>query len=303
MCASHGAAQGHYIGGSFNTNDYFVPPSPGWVFTLYYSFSGTEFYNASGEKADIIPISQNPPVNITIGQNVNTHSVIPMALYFGKGKILNASWGFLALPMLNNPSANIALDYYVGQNNLGGQDININSFGLGDLYLQPIWLTWDKKKLSTSFSYGIWVPVGKYSVNSPENVGLGYWSHNVRIASRYKPSSSLGFTGALTYEINSKQNGVNFTEAPHLSFDYAASHHFPKGHEIGLFGFGTWQAGTDKGQKAVVPADRIGGLGVYGSYWFIPGKFGALTRFTGNFGTRNRYGGVSFQVGLNYLAM
>ena len=301
--AQKNLAQGHYVGGSFNTNDYFVPPSPGWVFTLFYSFTGTNFYNASGKKADIIQVSQNPPVNIAMGQNVKTHSIIPLVLYFGKGKILNANWGFLVLPMLNNPNANIALDYYLGQNNVGGQDIDINSFGLGDMYLQPIWLTWDKKKVSTTFSYGLWAPVGKYTVNSPENVGLGYWSHNFRVASRYKPSTSWGFTGALTYEINSKQKDVNFTEAPHFTFDYAASYNFPKGHEIGMFGFGTWQAGTDKGQKAEVPADRIGGLGIYGAYWFIPGKFGTLTRFTRNFGTRNRYGGIAFQIGLNFLIM
>lgn len=303
LLAQDTRAQGHYIGGSFNTNDYFVPPSPGWVFTLFYSYTNTNFYNASGKKADIIQVSQNPPVNVAMGQQVKTHSIIPLVLYFGKGKILNANWGFLVLPMLNNPNANIALDYYLGQNNIGGQDIDIHSFGLGDMYLQPIWLTWHKKKISTTISYGLWAPVGKYTANSPENVGLGYWSHNFRVASRYKPSKSWGFTGALTYEINSKQKDVYFTEAPHITFDYAASYNFTMGHEIGLFGFGTWQSGTDKGQKGNLPADRILGLGLYGAYWFFPGKFGALTRFTRNFGTRNRYGGIAFQFGLNYLIM
>lgn len=297
-------AQGHYVGGSFNTNDYFVPPSPGWVFTLYYSYSGTDFHNASGNKADIIQISQNPPVNISLGQKVKTHSIIPMALYFGKGKVLNANWGVLLLPMLNNPNANIALDFYLGQNNVGGRDIDIRSFGFGDMYVQPIWLTWGAtRKFTTTFSYGTWIPIGKYQLNNPENVGLGYWSHNLRIAGRYKPKTQWGFTGALTYEINSRQKGVSFTEAPHLSLDLAASYNFPKGHELGLFGFGTWQAGTDKGQKAPVPADRIGGLGIYGSYWIKPGKYGVLTRFTSNLGTRNRYGGAAFQIGLNYLLM
>jgi hypothetical protein len=301
--AQYAVAQGHYVGGSFNTNDYFVPPSPGWVFTLFYSYSNTNFYNSNGQKADIIQLSQNPPVNIAMGQKVQTHSIIPMGIYFGKKKIFNANWGILALPMINNPNASIALDYYLGQSNVAGQKIDIHSFGLGDMYLQPVWLTWNKKKLSVTFSYGIWLPIGKYSANSPENVGLGYWSHNIRFASRYKPSAPWAFTGALTYEISSQQKDVNFTEAPHLSLDLASSYNFPKGHELGLFGFGTWQTGTDKGQKAILPPDRIGGLGVYGAYWFVPGKFSAMTRFTGNFGTRNRYGGFAFQFGLNYLIM
>jgi hypothetical protein len=303
ILSPHARAQGHYVGGSFNTNDYFVPPSPGWVLTMYYSFSGTNFRNGAGEKVDVIQVSQNPPVNISIGQDVVTHSVIPMALYFGKKKILNANWGVLVLPMLNNPTANIALDYYVGQDNAGSSDVKFSSFGFGDMYIQPIWLTWNKKKLSTTFSYGIWMPTGKYELNSTDNIGLGYWSHNLRVASRYKPSAPWAFTGALTLEINQQQKGAEFTEAPHVSLDYAASYNFPKGHELGMFGFGTWQGDTDKGQKAINSADRILGIGIYGAYWIKPGKFGTLARFTTNYGTRNRYGGIAFQIGLNYLIM
>ncbi len=224
-----------------------------------------------------------------------------MFLYFGKGTVLNAHWGVLVLPMFNNPNANIALDYYIDQGAVGGSEININTFGLGDLYLQPVWLTWDKNKFSTTFSYGLWMPTGRYEANGSENVGLGYWSHNIRVAERFKPTPSTALTGALTYEINSKQKDVDFTEAPHLTFDYAASYNFTMGHELGLFGFGTWQTGEDKGEKAVLLKDKIYGIGLYGSYWFIPGKFGTLGRFATNFGTRNRYGGFGFQVGLNYL--
>jgi hypothetical protein len=145
------------------------------------------------------------------------------------------------------------------------------------------------------------MPTGKYQVNDPENVGLGYWSHNFRVASRYKPNAKISLTGALTYELNGKQKDVDFTEASHLTFDYAASYNFTMGHEVGIMGFGAWQTGNDKGEKAVLLKDQIYGLGLYGSYWFVPGKFGVLGRVLNNFGTRNRYGGFAFQIGLNYL--
>lgn len=294
-------AQGHYNGGSFNTNDYFIPSASGWVFSLYYSYSDMNYYNDSGNKTDVIEISQNPPFLVELGQSVKTHSVIPMISYFGKNKILSAKWGILALPMINNPNANIALDFYSGQSIADSRNININSFGLGDFYLQPLWLTWDKNKFSTTFSYGAWIPIGKYEINDTENVGLGYWSHNFRVMGRYKPKDKISLTTGFTYEINSKQKGTDFKEAPHLTIDYGASYNFTMGHELGFFGFGTWQMGDDNGEKAVLNNDQIYGLGVYGSYWFKPGKFGILSRFTNNFGTRNRFGGASFQVGLNYL--
>lgn len=294
-------AQGHYNGGSFNTNDYFVPPASGWVFSLYYSYSNMNYFNDSGEKTDVIEISEDPSFSVELGQKVNTHSIIPMISYFGKSKVLNARWGILALPMLNNPNANIALDFYSGQTVAGTSNIKINSFGLGDFYLQPIWLTWEKNKISVTASYGAWIPIGKYKTNDSENVGLGYWSHNFRTIARYKLKEKINLTSGLTYEINSKQKGTDFVEASHLTFDYGTSYNFLMGHEIGLYGFATWETGNDKGEKAVLNNDQIYGLGVYGSYWFVPGKIGVLSRFTNNFGVKNRFGGPSFQIGINYL--
>jgi hypothetical protein len=301
VASSNLYSQGHYNGGSFNPNDYFVSSASGWVFSLYYSYSQMDYYNASGDKTDIIEINQNPPFSVEVDQKVKTHSVIPMLIYFGKGKIMNANWGFMALPIINNPNANIALDFYLDQNISSSQSIDIKSFGFGDFYLQPIWLTWEKNRLSTTFSYGLWIPVGKYETNDPENVGLGYWSHNFRVATRFKPNSKLGFTGAVTFELNNKQKGVDFTEAPHLTFDFGGSYNFTMGHEIGFFGFGTWQTGNDQGEKAVLLKDQCYGLGIYSSYWFVPGKFGVLSRFSNNFGCQNRFGGLSFQFGINYL--
>lgn len=78
-------AQGHYAGSSFNPNDYFIPANSGWVFPLYYGFSNSNFYDASGSKSNVIEINQNPPVFLEMGQNVKTHSIIPMMIYFGKG--------------------------------------------------------------------------------------------------------------------------------------------------------------------------------------------------------------------------
>ena len=108
-------AQGHYNGGSFNPNDYFVPSAKGWVFSLYYSYSQMDYYNDYRNKTDVIEINENPPVSVVMGQNVRTHSVIPMISYFGEIKMLKARWGILALPTVNNPNADIALDFYTSQ--------------------------------------------------------------------------------------------------------------------------------------------------------------------------------------------
>jgi hypothetical protein len=294
-------SQGHYMGSSFNPNDYFAPP-PGFIIPAYYGYSNMNFYNANGDKSDkLINPQPGNPTSLNISQNVKTSSYILMLIYGAKSKILNANWGFMVIPTLNQPSANIALDYFSNQTGTGTASFKTRSFGLGDIYLQPIWLTWNKPKWNHSVTYGIWAPIGKYKVGDAENVGLGYWSHNLRVASKYKISNQLISTVAATYEFNSKQKGVDFKEASHLTLDYGLAYTMLMGHEIGMFGFYTQQVGTDKGSSGSFLSDKYFGLGMYGSYWIKPGKFGLLARVTQNFGAINRFAGTSFQIGLNTL--
>jgi len=293
--------QGHYTGSGFNPNDYFTAP-PGFIVPVYYSFSNMDFYNEDGEKTDVLinPVPGNP-TSLELSQNVKTNSFILMMIYGAKSKILNADWGFMLIPSFNNPSANIALDYYTHQTGAGNTSFKTNSWGLGDMYLQPVWLTWNKPMWSYSLTYGIWAPVGKYTVGDAENVGLGYWSHNFRAATKYKPSPQWLVTLATTYEINTEQKDVDFTEAPHITIDYGTSHTLKKGHEIGLFGFYTTQIGKDQGTEGSFLSDSYFGIGGYGSYWIKPGKFGVLARLTQHFGTTNRFAGTAFQIGFNTL--
>lgn len=300
--ASFAFGQGHYSGGSFNPGDYFVSPVSGFILPVYYSHSNQNFFNSSGQKSDIL-IHPNPddPTTLNMGQNVSTNSALIMAIYAGRKKILKANWGMMLMPLFSSPTANVVLDYYSSNTGSGAKKFSSKSFGMGDLYLQPVWLSWDTRKWAYSFTYGVYIPIGKYKENDVKNIGLGYFSHNIRVAAKYKATPQLSFTMAPTIEINNKQRGVDFTEAPHLTLDAGGFYTFPKGHEIGLYGYYTKQLGNDKGAEGSHFNDRIFGVGAYGSYWFIPGRFSILARVVQNVGARDRFGGVAASIGLNFL--
>lgn len=306
MCLTCSTAfgQGHYGGASFNPGDYFVPPASGFILPVYYSYMKQNFYNSAGKKSDVL-INPRPddPTSLNIGQSVSTNSAIIMAMYAGRQKILNASWGMMLIPILSSPTANIALDYYSTQTGSGVKRFQSNSFGFSDLYFQPIWLSWEEKKWTYSFTYGVFLPIGKYKAGDMKNVGLGYFSQDIRVATRFKPTGQWTVSLAATIELNSKQRGVDFREAPHFTADYGGSYTFLKGHEIGAYGYYTTQMGHDKGTEGLRLSDRIFGIGAYGSYWFIPGKFGILGRVVQNLGARNRFGGFTATVGLNLLLL
>lgn len=301
LCAV-GYSQGHYNGSSFNPNDYFAPHE-GFIIPVWYGYADMNYYNAKGHKSDqLINPAPDNPTSLQIEQKVQTHSFIAMAIYGGKGKILNANWGMMIIPTLNSPAANIALDYYSIQTGSGRYDFTNKSIGFGDMYIQPIWLSWKQGNFQYALNYGVWAPTGKYKPNDLDNGGHGYWSHNIRVALKYKPSTKVNLSIAPTLELNQWQKDTDFKEGSHLTIDFGGSHLLnSRGDEVGLFGHYTKQISGDKGTQGGFVSDQTAGVGGFVSYWIVPHKIGLMARVTQNFSTENRFGGIAFQTGINFL--
>lgn len=302
LSSSTAFSQGHYTGSSFNPGDYFAPHA-GWIIPVWYGYANMDYYNRKGEQSDqLINPAPGNPTELHIKQNVKTHSFILMAIYGGKGKILGANWGMMVIPTLNSPTANIALDYYSIQTGPGNYVFTNKSLGIGDMYIQPVWLSWTKGKFSYALNYGVWAPAGKYKPGDLDNGGHGYWSHNIRLAGRVKPANRLNVTLAATLEMNQWQKDTDFKEGSHLTLDLGGSYVLnTKGDEVGLFSHYTQQVSDDKGTNGGFVSDRMAGVGGFYSYWIKPMKIGLMARITQNFSTRNRFGGMAAQAGVNFL--
>lgn len=295
-------SQGHYNGSAFNPGDYFAPHA-GWIVPVYYGYANMNYYNSAGNKSDqLINPAPGNPTSLHIEQHVITHSFIVMAIYGGKGKILGANWGMMVIPTLNSPTANIALDYYSHQTGSGNYLFTHKTIGFGDMYIQPVWLSWTKGKWSYAVNYGVWAPTGRYKPHDLDNAGLGYWSHDIRVASRVKPASGLSVTLAATMEINHWQKDTDFKEGNHLAIDFGGSYVLDKrGDEAGIFSHYTKQISDDKGTTGSFLSDRIWGVGGFGSYWIKPGRIGIMGRVTQNFSARGRFAGTAVQAGVNFI--
>lgn len=295
-------SQGHYNGSSFNPGDYFAP-HPGWIIPVWYGYADMNYHNAAGKKSDVLinPAPGNP-TSLHIKQHVVTQSFILMAIYGGKGKVFGADWGMMVIPTLNSPTADIALDYYSSQTGSGNYVFTNKSLGFGDMYIQPVWLSWTKGKFSYALNYGVWAPTGRYKPHDLDNGGHGYWSHNIRVAGRIKTVSKINVTLAGTLEVNQWQKDTDFKEGSHLTFDLGGSYLLNKrGDEIGLFGNYASQISDDKGTNGGFVSDRITGIGGYGSYWIKPMRIGLMGRITQNFAGKNRFAGTAVQAGVNIL--
>ncbi len=186
------------------------------------------------------------------------------------------------------------------------QDIPLfdnNNTGMGDPYAIPFNASWAVSSmwvLSTQYSF--WAPIGEYAPNRSDNVGLGYWSHDVRGTVSYLPLGNPGLllSASLLYEVNGRKEGYDLRPAPHTSMELGASMALSDRLIVGGMMGAIWEVADASGANATEDGrDRMLNAALEISYWFIPGELGAMGRLTRELSVRDRFEGTTYTLGLN----
>jgi hypothetical protein len=146
-----------------------------------------------------------------------------------------------------------------------------SAFGIGDMFVRPVWLGVSTSKWELNGSYGFYAPIGEYDTEhfrvspgrliktaAPSNLGHGYWTHQFQavIGGYPTPERNTALLGAITYELNGKKEGFDLTPGANLTLNWGLSHLLPVKDEkplqfeLGLAGFDTWQVTDDTGADA-----------------------------------------------------
>jgi hypothetical protein len=175
--------------------------------------------------------------------------------------------------------------------------------GLADLYAIPVNLTWHLNSMwAVSAQYAFWAPVGEYSPTRSDNVGLGYWSHDIRGTVSFFPLGNPGLliSASVLEEVNGRKQGYDLRPAPHTVVELGVSQAFSESFMVGLLAGGIWETGDASGSDAAEDGrDRMINTSLEASYWFIPGQLGAMARVTQELHARDRFQGTTYTVGIN----
>jgi hypothetical protein len=131
---------GHYAGGLVNIRDVIMPPAPGVYAAVYYYYTTDQLNNANGDKISSVNINPGPGPGVTVNVHVdvNIDVIVPILMWVAPPKILGAHYvGFIA-PSFADSGLDAALSTATGR----GVGTNTKSFGVGDLFVEPIWLDW-----------------------------------------------------------------------------------------------------------------------------------------------------------------
>ncbi|WCT09998.1 SphA family protein [Mucilaginibacter jinjuensis] len=129
--------------------------------------------------------------------------------YVSSLKILGANYG-----------ASVLLPF--AQNRIQGNNVDSkSSFAYSDTYLQPFQLGWKTKVADVVFSYGMYIPTGKYEFGGSSNAGLGMFTNEFQTGTtlRLDPKGSISFSSLFSYEIHNDKKGTDIKPGDILSIE------------------------------------------------------------------------------------
>ena len=303
---------GHYFPGLPNVRDLIVP-DPGVYFTGYNVFYTADRLNdTSGDKVRSVTVTN--PVNgasasLPVDTRVDVYILAPTLVYVSDWQPLGLKIGAFITPTFLNASLNASL----GNETFGRSgDVN-SSFGVGDLFVQPLWLGYALPHWDFSFGYGFYAPVGRYDtqnftipvigrtvrVEDTDNLGLGFWTHQLQGAVAIYPWTSKGtaVTLGLTWEINQEKRDFDITPGQHLTVNYGVSQYVPLSKEstllleLGPTGYSSWQVTDDHGSGASSVKDQVHAIGGQLGLTYVPWSAAFNMKYVAEYYSQDRFQG------------
>lgn len=287
---------GHYMPGVASIRDFVMPSEAGFYYVQYNLYYSTDTYkDRNGNSVDSITIG---PATLNVEANIDAIGIQPTLIWVSDWKILGASYGAFA----GIPIASTSVQASLSTETRFGRSIDDNQWGLGDIYVKPIWLGWNTKHFGITLGYGLYAPTGKYDDGDVDNTGLGFWTHEFQGGMTWYPWEHQGTALMLngTYEIHHEKEGADITPGDRFSLDWGISQYLPLNKEetllveLGLVGYSQWQVDNDSGSDVIdvlKVKDEVHGIGGQVGLAYVPWNASLVFRYIGEYYAEARYEG------------
>jgi len=170
---------GHYPAGAEGIKAASLPP-PG-VYFRDYNF----FYFANKFK--------DGPPNFDIFAYVNA----PRLIWMTDLEILGANYGMDVIVPFGQINWKVAT--------------SDSDFGLGDIQIEPLLLSWHFAQFDLAAGYAIWLPSGDFEIGKPDLLAKGFWSHMLTFGATWYPDQDKTWALSLLnrYEFAHEQQNTH----------------------------------------------------------------------------------------------
>jgi hypothetical protein len=142
-------------------------------------------------------------------------------------------------------------------------DFTDSRFGLGDVFIEPITLSWHLDKFDFAVAYGFYVPTGEYDASPVLHSGQGYWTHMLTAGATWyiDPEKTWVASALNRYEINHENSDWDITPGHVWTLEFGVSKAVRKTIDVGLIGYYQAQTTRDSGSGADEGKDHVLALG------------------------------------------
>ena len=151
----------------------------------------------------------------------------PRLIWITPEKILGADYGMdVIVPFFDKQVHGV----------VGGRNV----FGLGDIQLEPVLLSWHEQQFDVAAGYALWAPTGDFNAShgaltALTSPGNGYWTHMFTLGGVYYPDDAKSWALSLLnrYEINTRQDQTGITPGEMYTLEWGLSKSVAKGVDVG----------------------------------------------------------------------
>lgn len=220
--------QGHTTKGTWGLQSGSQMPEGLIIAPIYINYNSTKLMNKDGEEVR----------NITGDQRkLSVNGIALLGWWVSSLKILGANYGIMAsISTMENSIEFASKDFKT-------------SFGMGDIYLQPLNLGWHFNQLDITASYGLYFPTGRYDVEAFDNTGMGMWTHELGAGTTvfFDENKNWHFSSLGYFEINSKKKDIGINVGNILTLQGGFGRSFFEGAlQVGIAYYTQWKLSADK---------------------------------------------------------
>jgi hypothetical protein len=237
--AATAMAQNHYPAGVEGIKAASLPPPGVYLRDYNYTYWADKF-------------TAGPP-----GFDLTAYVQVPRMVWISDYKVLGGNYG-----------ADVLVPFVY--QNLKFQGYTGSKFGLGDICVEPVTLSWHPKQFDFAVGYAFWAPSGSYHSTDPVSPGKGFWTQMLTAGATWYPDAKKTWSLSVLnrYEFNSIQQDTGIRPGQMYTLEYGIAKALTPALEVGVAGYYQKQTTTDSGTGASGMRDGAAAIGPEITYAF-----------------------------------
>jgi len=258
---------GHYVNGVEGIKAASLPP-PGLYLRLY-----TVSYEADTMKA---------PDGTTVdglGFELGVLATVGRLVWVTDKKLFGANYAM-----------DVIFPYTSTHLQMDGIGLNDRRSSLADIAIEPLVLSWNRKRFDTSFGVAFYLPTGDFSLDEPASPGKDFRTTMLTLGGTYYMDAGRLWSASILsrYEMHGRSDAIGTRPGDDFHFEWGVARNIRKFGDLGLTGYCQWQVSADDGAGANGFKDRVFAVGPEVAKLFPKAKLIGSLRAQWEFGAEDR---------------